>query len=94
MTAQSLVSSAWRTGRQERRVNDAARRKVRRQSLLIALFTWLGKRLPTARAVQTVALRLAGLGLINYGVWQINPIAGWICLGVTALVLEMMRDRG
>lgn len=100
MTTSGLVSSAFRTGRQERAIRreQAAKRanarRVARQRSMVAAFTWIGGHLPEAaavgRAVKTcwyALLFVIGVGLLVYAAWLIEPVAAYI-VGGAALILR------
>lgn len=81
------VSSAWRAARSERTV---ARRRQRRQVILVVLIGLLAKVLPQPRTV----LRLAGVGALVTAAWiGLGLALGLTALGLALLLLEWVGDR-
>ena len=44
------------------------------------------------RSARTSTLVVAGFGAIDYGLFQINPIAGWFGIGASCLIIEALTD--
>lgn len=90
MTIMGLASTAFRAGRVD--AERARARAARRRSMIIVLFTWLGRRLPTLRKFRQVTLRLGGLALLDYAAWSWHTIAGIVAIGITLLLIEHVTD--
>jgi hypothetical protein len=45
-----------------------------------------------AGKIRTAVMAVAGFGAIDYGIWQWNPILGWIAGGVSLLALEALTE--
>ncbi len=85
-----LAGTAFRTGRAD--AERARQRAARRRSMIVVLFTWLGRRLPTLRKVRQVALRLAGLAALDYAAWSWHTTAGIVAIGLTLLLIDHVTD--
>lgn len=42
--------------------------------------------------VRTAVMAVAGFGAIDYGIFQWNPIFGWISGGLSLLILEFLSE--
>jgi hypothetical protein len=60
--------------------------------MIVTLFVWLGRRLPTLRKARQVVLRLSGLALLDYAAWSWHTIAGIVAIGLTLLLIEHVTD--
>jgi hypothetical protein len=45
-----------------------------------------------AAKARTAVMAVAGLGAIDYGIYQWQPILGWIAGGLSLLVLEYLTE--
>lgn len=53
---------------------------------------WATARTFAAKA-RTAVMAVAGFGLIDYGIWQWQPILGYIAGGGSLLILEALTER-
>jgi hypothetical protein len=68
-----------------------------RTPVLVAMATVLGvvlgRLVNAGSALRRVTLQFAGLGMICWGAWTANTVAGMIATGVSLLVLEALTTR-
>ncbi len=81
------LAEAWRTGRRERLERKPA------PAIVVRAVRALAGRLPTWQGVRTFAYTAAGLGLVDYAIWQANDLAGYAAGGVSLLWLEYAGRR-
>lgn len=46
-----------------------------------------------AGKARTAVMVVAGFGAVDYGIFQWNPIAGWIAGGISLLVIEGLTEN-
>jgi hypothetical protein len=78
---------AWRTGRRERLERKPP------PAILLRAVRGLASRMPTWRGVRTFAYTAAGLGLVDYAIWETHHLAGYAAAGVSLLWLEYAGRR-
>jgi hypothetical protein len=44
------------------------------------------------KRLRTSALIIGGVTCVDYGVWQLSHIAGWVTIGVSLFVLEWLTE--
>lgn len=79
----TTLSTAWIAGRSAKRVR-------RRSPLSLKLVTWAGRVLPTWKKVRSSVLTLAAYSFVNYGIFQINLIAGFIAVGISLFLIDAL----
>lgn len=79
----TTIGLAWRQAR-------AARRPVRRQSLTLRAVTTLARKLPSWHRARSAVMQTSACVAIDYGLFQWEPVAGWIGAGVLLFVLEAL----
>lgn len=78
------MGDAWR----ESRAESAARPP--RTPLLVKAARVAARVLPTWRRARTATLQVTAFGFIDYAVFEWKPLAGFLAIGVSLLVLEAL----
>lgn len=82
------IGMAWRMGRAQR---PAVRRGP---SLVERAVVLAGRKLPTLKRFGSAAMQTAGLGMIDWALFEWALIPGLIGVGVSLLVLEALGSDG
>jgi len=77
---------------------EVVRKKKTREPILATLWvilgtlagTLTGKSLLWYSRLRRTVLYLGGFGFIDYAAWSWNPIVGYLCIGVTLLILDTL----
>lgn len=59
-----------------------------RTSLLTKVGRFAGRHVPRWDRLRTTALQVSALGLIDYGLFELHSVAGFIGTGISLLVLD------
>lgn len=84
----TTVTSAYHAARAQR----AAEPRTPREPLLTKAARFAGLHAPRWDRLRAFALQVTGFGLIDYGLFEANTIAGFIGTGVSLFVLDFLAS--
>lgn len=70
------------------RAQRESKPRKERTPLLVRAGRFAGRYLPSWERARTTVLQLSGLGCIDYGLFEWNPIAGFVGTGISLLVVD------
>lgn len=84
MAVISAASTAFKEQRAERRPRKP------RTPLVVSLAKLAARVLPRFATVRRVVLHLGAFATIDYGMWELSRVAGFIAIGVSLLLLDYL----
>lgn len=83
--ASTTYGAAWVQGRLS---HDVVQKQ--RKSILLTIVSFFAKRLPRWKKFRTTVMQVTGFGFIDFGVFQASHLWGYIAIGVSLIVLDLV----